>query len=167
MVFNVVSMAVAGLFMSSVIGAEPAPCPSSTVVVNVTSTTDVDNLMDALACTGDGVFNITWYLSATIEETIQVSNNKSVTVTGTGDSRSHGELGEDNRAGSIIEAGGGTGIFAVSNGSTLHLNHLVLDGGNAENGGAVELLTASSLFVFGCTFTNNNASYGGETTRLR
>ena len=146
-------------------GAELAPCPSVTVAVNIGSTADVQSLTDALACAGEGVFNITWYSSLAIEERIEVSDNKNVTVTGTSPSFGGG-LADGNDAGVIIDAGSGTGIFSVFHGSTLRLNNLVLEGGNTEHGGAVEVLSSSSLFVFDCLFKNNNASNGGETLQL-
>ena len=99
----------------------------------------------------------------TIEERIELFDRKNVTVTGTSFPSFFGGLGDDNADGVVIDAGSGTGIFSVSNGSTLRLNNLVLEGGNAENGGAVDVRSSSSLFVFGCLFANNKASNGGET----
>lgn len=78
-----------------------------------------------------------------------------------------GALADGNHDGAVGDAGNGTGIFSVSNGSILRLNELVLEGGNAEYGGAVGLLSSSSLFVSSCTFANNSASQGGETRGLR
>jgi len=145
---------------------ESASCPSGTAAVNIASTADLQILTDLLACEGEGQFNITWYASLAIEERIEVSNKKNVTVTGTTFRSFDGGLGDDNGAGVIIDARRGTGIFSVSNGSTLHLNNLVLEGGNTENGGAVDVFSSSSLFVFGCIFRNNNASNGGENPIL-
>ena len=154
-----------GLAMCFMFGADSAPCPSVTVVAQITSKADVQALNDALACDGEGYFNITWYSSLTIEEGIKIFHKKNVIVTGAV-SRVGGGLGNVNGAGIVIDVGGGTGIFAVSDGSILRLNNLVLQGGNAENGGAVDVRSSSSLFVFGCIFSNNNASNGGETPQL-
>ena len=154
-----------GLTTCFISGADSASCPSVTVPVNITSKADVQSLTDALACEGEGDFNITWYSSLTIEKTIEVFDRKNVAVTGAG-SLVGGRLGNDNGAGVVINAGGGTGVFSVSDGSTLYLNNLVLEGGNAENGGAVDVRSTSSLFAFGCIFSNNNASNGGETPRV-
>ncbi|CAM9810348.1 unnamed protein product, partial [Laminaria digitata] len=87
-----------------------------------------------------------------------------VTVTGSGFPRIRGTLPDDHAADTIVDAGEGgrPGLFSVSNGSTLRLNNLVLEGGNAEDGGAVDMFHSSSLLVFGCTFVNNNASRGGK-----
>ncbi|CAN0495476.1 unnamed protein product, partial [Laminaria digitata] len=64
--------------------------------------------------------------------------------------------------GAVVNAGGGTGIFAVSGGSNLSLTNLVLEGGNTEYGAAVNLLSSSYLFAYDCTFVNNIASFGGK-----
>ena len=148
-------------------GADSALCPPVTTAVTITSKGDVQNLTDALACEGKGDFKITWYSSVTIEKRIEVFDRKNVTVTGASSSRFDGGLGGDNADGVVIDAGSGTGIFSVSNGSTLRLNNLVLEGGNAENGGAVDVRSFSSFIAFGCIFSNNNASNGGERPRLR
>lgn len=161
---NVVAISAICLVTGGVSGTASAPCPSSTVALNVTSTADVQNLTNALACTGEGAFDIKWKTSLTIAQAIEVSNNKDVTVTGTNFPSIHGALSDENGGDASTDtgAGRGTGLFTVSNGSTLRLNRLVLEGGNAENGGAVELQSSSSLFVFDCTFANNNAHNGGE-----
>lgn len=160
-----------GLVISFLSGSESAPCASYTVVVDVTSTADVHNLTEALACTGGGAFDITWYPSVAITQRIEVSNKKNVTVTGNGFPTIRGLLPNNDEADAIVPAGSGTGtgtgIFSVSNGSILHLNGLALEGGNAENGGAVDVLSSSSLFVFDCTFSDNNATNGGEATCVR
>ncbi|MEP4804532.1 MAG: hypothetical protein ABJZ69_08980 [Hyphomicrobiales bacterium] len=140
-------------------GAQSTECPAGIVAVNITSTADVHHLTDALACVGEGFFNITWYSSLTIYEMIEVSDEKEVTVTGVGVRSFRG-------ADVVIDAGSGTGIFSVSGGSTLHLHNVVLKGGNTENGGAVAVLSSSAFFAFDCTFRNNNASNGGETPLL-
>ena len=129
---------------------------------------DVQNLTDELACAGERSFNITWLASLTIEERIEVSDHKNVTISGAGVLTTiRGPLGDDSNTGGIVQYGSGGGIFSVSDGSTLRLNNLVLDGAKAEKGGAVDVLSSSSLFVFDCTFTTNNASEGGEIPRVR
>lgn len=158
-------MLVAGLTFVSTSGPGVAPCPAGTVAIDVTSAASAQNLTDVLNCTGEGSFNITWHTSLTIDDRIDVSDNKNVTITGAGvASTIRGALADDSNAGGIIQDGSGTGIFSVSNRSTLRLNQLVFEGGNAEEGGAVDVRSSSSLFVFDCTFTRNNASNGGETS---
>ena len=154
------------IFFVSGTQSAPCPCPSSTVDVHVTSVDDVQDLTDALTCTGEGDFNVTWYPALTVVQTISVSNRKTVTVTGPGYPIIRGAPADGIDCGGVVGAGGGhsNGIFSVSNGSTLRLNNLVLDGGNADHGGAVGLHSSSSLFASSCTFANNNASKGGEST---
>ena len=148
-------------------GADSALCPPVTPAITITSKGDVQNLTDALACEGEGHFNITWYSSVTIEERIELFDRKNVTVTGASSPLFVGGLGDYNVDGVVIDAASGTGIFSVSDESTLRLNNLVLEGGNAENGGAVDVRSSSALFAFDCIFLNNNASNGGETPQLR
>lgn len=169
MVCDILVNVIVGLAIMFVSRAESAPCPANAVAVHVTSAADVQDLTEALTCTGEGVFNVKWYPSLTVAQTINVSNRKTVTVTGTGHPIIRGALANGNDWGAVVDGEGrnNTGIFSVSNRSTLHLNDLVLDGGNAEHGGAVALTSSSSLFVSSCTFTNNNASNGGEPTDLR
>ena len=161
------AMAVYGLTIFFVSGAESALCSSRTVGINIASIADVQNLPSELACTGEGSFNITWSASLMIERRIEVTDGKNVTVTGAGFARIRGTLSEDIEAGNMFEDGRGTGIFSVTNGSTLRLNNLVLEGGNAQGGGAVDVLSSSLLLVLGCTFTSNSASVGGEPACLR
>ena len=138
-------------------GVESALCLSGGVAINVTSTTDVESLVSELSCTGPGDFYVAWYSNLTLGQKIEVSNMKSVSVTGYGFPTIRGGVDEAND----LQTGGG--IFSVSYGSTLRISHLNLDGGEAENGGALELLNSSSLYIFDCSFTSNQASRGGET----
>ncbi|CAN0266005.1 unnamed protein product, partial [Laminaria digitata] len=69
-------------------------------------------------------------------------------------------LYDEDDGGSLVNAGGGIGIFSVSGGSKLSLTNLVLEGGNAEYGAAINLLSSSYLFAYDCNFLNNNASIG-------
>lgn len=160
------AMIIVGLAISFMPAAESALCLSSTVAINVISPADVQNLTDVFACPGRGTFDISWYSSATITQTIEISDMKEVTITGVGVPRVGGALADNNGAGAVVntEFGSDTGMFSVSNGSTLRLNHLVLEGGNAEHGGAISLKLSSSLFVLSCVFANNIAENGGETT---
>lgn len=144
-------------------GAVSVPCPSGTVGFNVNSTTDVQTFTDQLNCTGEGVFHITWFANLTLHRTIEFSNMKDVTITGSGFPVIRGGLGYYN-AGRAVGSDRAFGMFALSNGSTLRLNNVVLEEGNADNGGAVVLLANSSLFSYGCTFTGNSAANGGEST---
>lgn len=123
--------------------------------MDVATTGDLQKFTDAINCTGPGVFSVTWYRSLLIEQTIEVSNQKNVTITGSGLQTIRGASGENNDV--------GTGIFSVSSGSSLRLNHLVLEGGSSDHGGAVVVHSSSYLHVVDCIFTNNKASRGGKT----
>lgn len=162
MVFCMLAMVLVGLTISFLSGAESAACPIGTVAMNVASAADIEILTDILNCTVRGDFDVTWHSNQTLAQRIEVSNMKNVTVTGSGNHTIHGGLGDDNDGGAVIHAGGGTGIFSVSDGSKLTLTNVVLAGGNASRGGAVELVSDSSLFVYDCSFTSNYASDGGE-----
>lgn len=166
MVFDVMAMIMVGLVTRCLSDAAQIPCPRTTVAVNVTSAADVQNLTDVLSCTGEGDFIVTWYSSLAITETIVVSNEKNVTVTGINFPCIRGAVVDNNGVRAAVDAESGTGLFTASNGSTLRLKNLVLAGGNAEHGGAVNLHSSSSLDVFGCTFAYNNATNGGEMTCL-
>lgn len=161
------TMMLAGLAISFIAGAEPAPCPSVTVAVDVTSLDDVRNLTDVIHCTGVGVFNVTWYTSLDIEQMIDVSDQKNVMVTGFGFPTIRAGLNGDGGMGTTHDLGSTTGIFSVHNESSLVLKQLVLDGGHSENGGAVAVTFSSSLHVYDCGFVNNNSSTGGDILSLR
>lgn len=149
------------LFVSA---TERAPCPSGTVALDVIEAADVERLMDKLNCTGRGDFNITWYSSLQIGQRIDVSDKKNLTVTGSEFPTISGALDDDNDAGGNVTTGTATGIFSVSGGSILRLNHLALEGGDAFSGGAVSVYS-SVLVAVGSTFANNHASKnGGERT---
>ena len=143
-------------------GAEAVPCPFGTVSFNVTTTDDVNNLADLLDCSGQGVFNITWYASLRTRQSIEVSNQKNVTINGSEfpTIRSGKYIKDD--TGASIDLGRTANIFSVVNGSTLSLNKVVLEGGYSEEGGAVDVRSSSYLYVVNCGFTNNSAVNGGE-----
>ena len=152
----------AGLALFFFAGAGSAPCPSGTIAVDVISLVDVHNLTDAMHCTGQGVFAVTWYNSLDIEQRIDVSHQKNVTVTGIGFPTIRTGLIEEHGTATTLDFGSTTGIFSVHNESRLVLKQLVLDGGYSENGGAVAVAGSSSLHVYDCGFANNDASFGGN-----
>lgn len=143
-------------------GAESAACPSGIVSVNLTTTDDMQTFTDAVNCSGPGVFNATLYNNVQINERIEVSDQKIVYITGTGFPTIHGALPNSTASSSSANAGSTTGIFLVSTGSALTIDALVLEGGHSEYGGAVTVLSSSSLHAVDCTFRNNTAKTGGE-----
>ena len=163
--FDAEAMLVASLAASFVPGgAEAVICsPGTTVEVSVTTLADVQDLADALNCTGPGVFDITWSTSLQIEERIDVSDLKNVTVNGSGYPTIGSALESDDIVGNGNDARSVTGIFSVSNGATLSLNHIVFEGVNSTEGGVINVHSSSSLFVRGCTFLNNIGVNGGES----
>lgn len=154
--------ATAGLFLLLGSGAEAAACPSDTVSKDVATTSDLQGLTDAMDCTGEGHYNVTWYGNISIDLTIEVFGGKTVTITGNGVA-----VDEFHGISAAADAGGSARIFSVSDGSTLKLNHLVLDGGNEDEGGAVAVRDYSYLHVAGCIFVNNSAEAGGETIQKK
>lgn len=153
--FSILAAVVTRLTTFLISGAETAVCSSrNTVAMDVATQDSLHKFTEAINCTGPGSFNITWHSSLVIGRTIEVSNQKNVSISGSGFHTIRGPQEDGNDT--------GTGIFAVSNGSSLLLNHLVLEGGSSEDGGAVVVLSSSYLHVTDCIFTNNTASRGGE-----
>lgn len=153
---------VAGFAMAFISGAQSAPCSSSPVTMDVATAADVQGLTANMTCTGEGVFDVTWYGSLGIEQTLVVSGQKSVHITGSSNLSTSTANPDPNEPDAIINGGKTTRIFLVSNGSTLTLNNLVVNGGySEESGGGVAVLSSASLNVSGCAFTNNRAATSG------
>lgn len=162
MVFNVVAV-LAVWTISFISGEAIVACPSGTVSAALTATDGMQSLADAMNCSGQGVFNVVLNSSVQISRRIEVSSQKIVHITGSGFPTIRAALRDDNERSVVADAGNTTGIFLVSNGSTLTLNDVVLEGGYAEDGGAIAVLSSSSLHAVGCTFTDNSAATGGDT----
>lgn len=157
--------AVAVLSFFFMLGAHAGSCPFGTVDFHVTTTADVPHLADLIDCSGEGSFNVTWYGTLPVDQTIEVSNHKNVTVTGLGFPTIYSGIHDKGDVGENISLATTFGLFSVVNGSTLSLNEVVLEGGSSEEGGAVAVHSSSSLYVVDCDFTNNSASNGGETVK--
>lgn len=154
---------IAGLFISFVIGAGSAACPSGVVSVNLTSATDMLHLSDEMKCSGPGVFNATLYNSVQISKRIEVHDQKIVHITGSGFPTIRGARHNNTESNPNANAGS-TGIFLVSEWSTLTINALVLEGGHSRDGGAITVLSSSLLQAIDCSFRNNSATTGGDMT---
>ena len=137
-------------------GAKSVLCPAGTISMNVATTFELQTLMTTINCTGEGAFNVTWIGRVSLVEAIEIRDEKHLTVTGSTSART-------GFSSATIDAGGTMGIFTVYKGCTLSLNSLVLEAGNATNGGAVDARSSSSVIVDDCVFTNNIATNGGET----
>lgn len=165
MILDAMFMALVGLAIAFVSGAGAAPCSSGTVSVSLTTAADLQGLRDLMNCSGQGVYDITLHSSFNIAQTIEVVNNKTVTLTGSGNPTISGGLTDTNEPRAVVGEGYASSLFKVSNGSSLTLKSLILDGGDAANGGAVAVHHSSALRVFGCGFTNNTASFGGKVSQ--
>ena len=133
-----------------------APCSAGTITLNVGSESDLQAMTNTINCTGEGVFDVEWIGNLQLQQKIFLSGSKNLTITGSS-ARLPGVPGDG------MDAGNVTGIFAVSGGSTLRLQNLVLKGGFAEIGGGIDVRSSSVVHVNGCSFTNNVASTGGVT----
>lgn len=142
---------VAALSLSILPTANPAPCYNGTLTMDVASAADLELMSDTINCTGGGTFYVTWIGTVQLAKSIEVSDNQQLTITGSSPFPE-----------SVIDGGNTTNIVSVSGGSTLNLIGLVLKGGNSEDGGAVSASDFSFVNVVDCSFTNNNASLGGE-----
>ena len=166
-----VVVVLAGWTSSFISGAELVACPSETVSMDLTTTADIQSLTDAMNCSGEGFFNATLYNSVQIQQRIEVSDQKTVTITGEGlptiSAATLDDALDSAESSAVTDVGNSIGIFLVSGGSTLTVNALVLEGGRSEDGGAVVVLSSSSMHVFDCTFKNNNATTGGDTLHGR
>ena len=148
-------------------GAESVPCPPFDMEMNVTDTAGVQDLVEALNCTGGGTFNVTWYGTVNVEQPIKVTGGSHLTVA-QASSHSSRFAEHDFDQAAVIDGGNSSGIFHVLDKSTLTLVKLELVGGNAGVGGAVAAISSSSLDIdsnivtaVDCVFTGNAATYAG------
>lgn len=167
--FLVATAAQLALSLSFTPGAESGLCPTGTTSMEVATTSDLQSMMNTINCTGKGTFNVTWIGTVPLGQTIEVCEEKQLTVTGSTSTESTSAGSTSTVAdvpSAVIDAGRTTGIFRVCDGSTLRLNRLVLEGGASTSGAAVNASSFSSVIVDNCTFTNNSATDGGETMIL-
>lgn len=148
------ALAMVGAMLS---GVEAFPCSAATISMNVTTPDELQNMIKTVNCTGEGTFEVSWIGSLQLHHSIGLSGNKTLTVTGP-----RADLTIFPSA--VVDAESATGIFRVSNGSTLILKNLGLQGGASENGAAVDARSFSSVHVADCAFTNNTSSTGGGIT---
>lgn len=165
MIFDGMALIVAGLVISLVRGEQPTPCPSDTVTVELTSTSGVKPLTDAMNCRGAGTFNVTLYGRIQIDQIIEISHQKYVTLAAPVEKAL--DSSSDDYLYAEMDAAHQTGIFSVTNGSTLSISNLIIARGRSMDGGAVVLTSSSFLHVFDCNFTNNTASSAGGEQTLR
>ena len=163
--FGCRGMLVAGLIIAFISGVQSGPCSSQTISVNVTTSGDVQRLMDAMNCSGEADFNVAWYSTLQLYQRIVVANNKHLEIVGFGYPTVSAMLYSTNESQPAVEAADTKGMFSVSNRSTLTISHMVLHGGCSNDGGAVVVHSSSLLYVNDCIFTGNRADSGGEMIR--
>lgn len=137
-----------------ILAAEAVQCDSGVMAMNVGNSIDLEDFVIAMKCNGTAVFNVTWSGKNQIIGRIEVSEMKSVTITGVALLDTPPAAANDAQ----------TGMFFVHGESTLNLCNLMLDGGTSTEGGAISVVETSVVNVFNCTFTNNVATNGGDTS---
>lgn len=163
MQLHVLARSLTALAICIIATAEEAQCQPGYVQMDVTTAADLALFTVAVSCTGEGYFDINWNGSVKIEQTIDISNRKTVAISGSNGLASSSEVDGKWPTGAVINGGQNAGIFNVSNESILILHNLVLEEGYSEAGGAVSACASSSLHVFSCTFRNNIAIDGGKS----
>lgn len=149
---------------------ESAACAAGIITLEISSSSDLENLHSVLDCTGGGVFDVSWYGTVAVNDTLYVPDGSDLTVTGFS---SRSTLDEGSNPTATIDGGHRTpfGFFCLYNNSALTLNNLVLDGGySTSNGGAVGALEedldpgpiARFVNIVDCTLHNNTAESFGE-----
>lgn len=161
MLFHVL-VVVVGWTISFISGHDIPACPHGTVSTSITTTADMERLTSAMNCSGEGVFNVTLYGSVQIKKRMEVLNTKTVHMTGSGFPTIRAALRDNSDSSAVIDEGNTTGMFLVAGGSTLTIKYLGLEGGYSEHGGAVAVISSSSLHAIGCVFRDNSAAVGGE-----
>ena len=130
-----------------------SPCPT-TEEINVTNSSDAENLAEALLCDGSGNFAVTWHGTVMLSRTLSVSNGSTLNVTGSTKS-----------TGAAISGDGTILLIEVDLASTVSLTGLTLSGGD----GALHVTEKSFIEVIDCSFVRNNrtsSSYGGGLSVL-
>lgn len=159
---------IAVCFLLSVV--ESAECSNTQMDVN--STADAEALVEALDCTGGGVFKVAWHGSVATNQTFHVTEGVSLTITGKQTSMSalDGHEGKATIAGDNITSQ--SGIFSISAASTLTLDNLVVQGGKPAidyGGGAVDAQGSAdantTVNVIDCLFTHNTGNSSGARGR--
>lgn len=118
----------------------------------VKDTASATFLAKAVNCSG-GTFDVKWHGSILIDRTISIPEGTTVTVTGEG-------------SGAEVKGGGKERLFTVQN-AALHINGLVLIGGNATYGGAIAATHSNISFNHTSFIANIASSYGGAVYLAR
>ena len=137
-----------------------SPCPATIEEFSVATTSDAEELSEALLCDGPGNFVVRWHGNVILSGTLSVSNGSTLNVTGSSDSSDDGD------SGAVIVSDGTVLLLEVDLGSNASLTGLTFSGGD----GAVRINGESFVEVTDCSFVDNNRTSsnlgGGLTVRL-
>lgn len=124
----------------------------------ITKTSYVSNVeqaaqlaQDLLSCPGEK-FEVVWNGTIVINQSLEISSNSSLTITGQGQQ-------QGGRA--TIEAGDIASSMFVVRGSSLQLDGVTITGANGTDGGVVEALDGASVSFFDCNISGNTVSSNG------
>ncbi|CAN0129486.1 unnamed protein product, partial [Discosporangium mesarthrocarpum] len=133
--------------------ADPPPCSSSSVEVEIVNSADAEILAVETNCSG-GFFDVKWVGSIALDSPIVVGNGTKLLITG---------VGED----AAIDGGGIFRLIEASGDSTVELIDVELRNGYARFGGGAGITSDGEGFVLKglrSNFTGNRAlgnGYGG------
>ena len=122
-----------------------SPCPTTVEEFAVATTSDAEELSEALLCDGPGSFVVSWHGNVTLSRTLSVSNGSTLNVAGSTDKT-------DGDSGAVIFSDGTVLLFEIDLVSNVSLTGLTFSGGD----GAVRVSGESFLEVIGCSFVDNN-----------
>ncbi|CAN0033205.1 unnamed protein product [Ectocarpus sp. 4 AP-2014] len=123
-------------------------CSFAMSTCTVRSTEDAATLAASLQSSNGG-FSVQWDGEVFVSETIRVTNDTSLNITGAGPS-------------AIADGQNTTQLFYVDGGSSLHLSDMTLLNGRYSDGGAIYAEQSSVSFGGNVSFISNSASnYGG------
>ena len=120
------------------------------------TTSDAEELSEALLCDGAGSFVVSWHGNVILSRTLSVSNGSTLNVAGSSDST-------DGDSGAVIFSDGTVLLFEVNSGSAVSLTGLTFSGGDS----AVRVNGGSFVEIIDCSFMDNNgasSNFGGGLT---
>lgn len=155
-------MMAVGIALAFIRVAASAPCQPVTVSLSVATAAGLQYLRDAMDFSGKAVFDVAWNSNLRVEQRIDVTDYKTVRVTGTCHHTDGNGVPGSEDTGGVISGGYTTGIFLVSNRSSLTKTNLVSEGRYSDGERAIAVHSSSFLYVSRCAFVNNTASIGGK-----
>lgn len=157
---GLLTQSIAGLIVALLLEgfalATPGCATEEALELSVLNDIDASELADSLACSNGTQYSVDWHGKVGISRTLAVGNGCTLTITG-----------KENAG---IDGGGAIRLFAVTDGATLQLQDISLEGGWASdgNGGAISSIGPSNTVnLVSCTFKNNSAEkLGGESRNI-